>query len=150
MEKLYQEIKNTVVAAGKIILQAKDLHLQVKSGNQNFVTQYDVEVENYLINHLLQLLPQADILAEESSLTSNLTSDYVFIIDPIDGTTNFIHHINHSAISVALAYKKELLFGIIHNPYVDETFYAGKNQGVFLNNYPITVSKRSLDRKSVV
>ena len=142
MDKTYQEINKIVISAGEIMLKAKDLHLSAKTGNQNFVTQYDLEVEKYLITNLLALIPTADILAEETAFNDSLTAEYVFIIDPIDGTTNFIHHLNHSAISLALAYKKEIVYSIIYNPYTNEAFTAQKGQGAYLNGIKMEVSKR--------
>ena len=142
-QQLLTEIEAIIKEAGAIMLEAKQFHLQQKEGNQNYVTQYDIEVENFLIKELSKLLPQASFLAEESPPLTEDDSDYCFIIDPIDGTTNFIHHVNHSAISVALTYKKEALLGLVYNPYTNEMFTGLLNSGAYLNQVPINVSQRS-------
>ena len=139
---LLEQIKDIVRKAGEIILQAQNLRLTQKAGNQNFVTQYDTQVEDFLISNLQTLLPQSAVLAEESNPQLVTDKDWVFIVDPIDGTANFINHINHSAISIALAFRKKLVLAVIYNPYNNELFSAIADGGAFLNGQAIKVSKR--------
>lgn len=107
----------------------------------DFVTEFDKAVEKNLIDQLLQQFPEHKIIAEESESTNELTSDPTWIIDPIDGTTNFMHGYPQSCISVALTINKELVIGIVYNPIMNQLFTAKKGQGAFLNGEPIYASK---------
>jgi myo-inositol-1(or 4)-monophosphatase len=140
------EIKKIIKEAGNIMLQAQNIEsvTESKQGRANFVTKYDVEVQNFLYKHLSLLLPQADFLGEEDLQRKASDSEYCFIIDPIDGTTNFIFDQKHSAISVALMHKNEIEIGIVYNPYSNEFFYAEKGKGVFLNEKPLKTGDLSL------
>ena len=99
---LYDEIMKIVTLAGELMLQAQDEELTVfdKEGTANFVTKHDKEIQFYLIQNLRQLIPEATFLAEEDGMQQELGDGYCFIIDPIDGTTNFIFDYKHSCISV--------------------------------------------------
>ena len=100
-------------------------------GKGNFVTKYDVAVQEFLIDTLSAAFPMARFFAEEKK--DNLLTDApTFIIDPIDGTTNFVFDLHHSAISVALCDKKETVIGVVCNPYSSEIFYAIKGEGAYL------------------
>ena len=91
------------------------------------------------------ILPNAYFFAEEKENDpKDLLSEHCFIIDPIDGTANFVHGFRHSAVSVAMLSRGELVFGAIYNPYQDEMFHAVKDGGAFLNGTPIHVSDRSM------
>jgi myo-inositol-1(or 4)-monophosphatase len=117
----------------------KDLTIQVK-GKQNFVTEVDKKAEVILVNGLSELLPEAGFIAEEG--TSSKTGDtYKWIIDPVDGTTNFIHGVFPFAISVGLTENNKVVAGIIYEFGLDEFFYAWKNGGAWLNGSPIRVSE---------
>ena len=95
---LYDEIMKIVTLAGELMLQAQDEELTVfdKEGTANFVTKHDKEIQFYLIQNLRQLIPEATFLAEEDGMQQELGDGYCFIIDPIDGTTNFIFDYKHS------------------------------------------------------
>ena len=82
------------------------------------------------------------ILSEEIGFIKNDDNDYIWVIDPIDGTTNFLHGIPHFCISIGLKFKDQIISGIIFDPIKNEIFYAEKNQGAFFNNHRIRVSKR--------
>ena len=143
-KNLLKIIKN----AGKIILKANSIedNTKMKTGTSDFVTKYDVAIQEYIINKILKIIPNAKFIAEEQKNDQSvLESDYCFIIDPIDGTANFIHNLNLSAISVALFSKSELIFGSIYHPYSGDMFYAEKGKGAFLNEKPIHVSSRTLN-----
>lgn len=142
MNTKFESIIKIIQEAGEILLKSKDINLIKKSGYQNYFTQYDVEVEDFLITNLKKIYPSAGFLAEENSSLIVPSNDEVFIIDPIDGTTNFIHQMNHSAISVALAYKKEVCFSVIYNPFTLELFTAEIGKGAFFNKSRIFVSDR--------
>ena len=121
--------------------------LQVsKKGPNDFVTKTDKHVEKILIEELSKTKKNFSFLAEESGSIKNKDKENIWIIDPIDGTTNFLHGIPHFAISIALMSKEELLSGLIFDPIKDEMFFAEKNKGAFLNNQRLRVSnKNSLD-----
>ena len=118
--------------------------LQVsKKGPSDFVTNADIKTEKIIIDELKKAKPNYSILSEENGLESNKDKENLWIIDPIDATINFLHGIPHFAISIALMSKKEIISGIIYDPIKNELFYAEKNNGAFLNNQRIRVSKKN-------
>ena len=121
--------------------------LQVsKKGPRDFVTKTDKQVEKILIEELSKSKKNYSFLSEEIGLINNKDKENIWIIDPIDGTTNFLHGIPHFAICIALQSKEEILSGLIFDPIKDEMFFAEKNKGAFLNNNRLRVSKKnSLD-----
>ena len=121
--------------------------LQVsKKGPHDFVTKTDKHVERILIEELSKTKKNYSFLTEETGIIKNKDNDNTWIIDPIDGTTNFLHGIPHFAISIALKCKDELLSGLIFDPIKDEMFFAEKDKGAYLNNQRMRVSKKnSLD-----
>jgi myo-inositol-1(or 4)-monophosphatase len=121
--------------------------LQVsKKGPYDFVTKTDKHVEKILIEELSKTKKNYSFLTEEAGSIKNKDKENIWIIDPIDGTTNFLHGIPHFAISIALKSKEELLSGLIFDPIKDEMFFAEKDKGAFLNNQRLRVSnKNSLD-----
>ena len=117
--------------------------LQVSNkGPFDFVTNADLKAEKIIIEELKKAKPNYSILSEEKGLENNKDSK-TWIIDPIDGTINFLHGIPHFAISIALKDNNEILAGIIYDPIKDEMFYAEKNNGAFFNNQRIRVSKKN-------
>ena len=155
MKKIYDEIKQAVINAGKMMLDADgaiaEADVAEKNGDvTNLVTKYDVEIQEYLIERILELIPSATFVAEEKENdSSSLDNDFCFIIDPIDGTTNFIHGYGHSCISLAMISYNEVVFAIIYDPYRDEMFSAELGCGAYLNGKRMYVSKRDL-RTSIV
>ena len=128
--------------AGKIILENWDRDRQVhKKGRIDLVTDTDYAVEKFLKRELGGLLPAAGFMAEESTQSKNLEPGMTWIIDPLDGTTNFAHYIPMLAVSVALWSDGEPLLGIVHLPLFRETFSALKGQGALLNNKPIQATE---------
>lgn len=130
-----QEILNAIRSAGRIMLKADDIssNLESKQGTANFVTKYDYEVQEYLQHALGELLPEAVIIGEEGEENKLYHHKLCFIIDPIDGTTNFIFDNRHSAISVALMQEGKPIFGAVYNPYLNELFYATRGEGAYLS-----------------
>ena len=122
-------------------------NLQVsKKGPRDFVTKTDKHVEKILIEELSKTKKNYSFITEETGSIKNKDKENVWIINPIDGTTNFLHGIPHFAISIALKSKDELLSGLIFDPIKDEMFFAEKDKGAFLNNQRLRVSKKnSLD-----
>ena len=118
--------------------------LQVsKKGPKDFVTNSDFKVEKIIIEELKKAKPYYSILSEEKGAEINKDKDNIWIIDPIDGTINYLHGIPHFAISIALKSKDEIVAGLIYDPIKDEMFYAEKNNGAFFNNSRIRVSKKN-------
>jgi len=142
------KIADIVREAGKIMTGAArdELNITEKAGAANFVTKYDVAVEDFLYEKLAELLPEAIFIGEESDDNHSelLASSLCFIIDPIDGTTNFIHDYRHSAISVALCSKGEIIAAVVYNPYMNEMFTAEKGEGAYLNGARMYTSSRPL------
>ena len=119
--------------------------LQVsKKGPRDFVTKTDKHVEKILIEELSKIKKNYSFLSEEVGSIQNKDKDNIWIIDPIDGTTNFLHGIPHFAICIALESKKEIICGLIYDPIKDEMFYAEKNNGAYLNNQRLRVSNKNL------
>ena len=119
--------------------------LQVsKKGPRDFVTKTDKHVEKILIEELSKIKKNYSFLSEEIGSIENKDKHNIWIIDPIDGTTNFLHGIPHFAICLALESKKEIISGLIYDPIKDEMFYAEKNKGAYLNNQRLRVSNKNL------
>ena len=118
--------------------------LQVsKKGPTDFVTNSDLRVEKIIIEELKKAKPNYSIISEENGIDNNKDKDNTWIIDPIDGTVNFLHGIPHFAISIALKSNNEIISGLIFDPIKNEMFYAEKNNGAFYNNQRIRVSKKN-------
>ncbi len=118
--------------------------LQVsKKGPYDFVTKTDKQVEKILIEELSKIKKNYSFLSEEAGTIKNKDKEHIWIIDPIDGTTNFLHGIPHFAICIALQSKGEIVSGLIFDPIKDEMYYSEKNKGAFLNNQRLRVSKKS-------
>ena len=130
-------------AAGNIIIRqfdrAQDLPASEKSKN-DYVTEVDRQAEAVIIDTLLKAYPKHAILAEESGTRGN--SEYVWIIDPLDGTTNFMHGFPHFAVSIALQHKGKLQQAVIYDPFRQELFTTSRGDGAYLNDRRIRVSKR--------
>ncbi len=142
---MLDKIIATVIEAGEIILSAHNAENSVtaKEGRKNFVTKYDVAVQDFLFKKLRCAFPEADFIGEEGE--NNLSNEGLrFIIDPIDGTTNFMQDYRCSCVSVALCDKNDVIAGVVYNPYTKELFSAEKNKGAYLNGERICVSERPL------
>ncbi len=119
--------------------------LQVsKKGPRDFVTKTDKQVEKILIEELSKIKNNYSFLSEEIGKIKNKDKENIWIIDPIDGTTNFLHGIPHFAICIALESKKEIISGLIYDPIKDEMFFAEKNKGAYLNNQRLRVSNKNV------
>ena len=117
--------------------------LQVsKKGPSDFVTNSDLKTEKIIIEELSKGRPDYSIISEENGEKKNKDNKNTWIIDPIDGTLNFLHGIPHFATSIALKHENEIISGLIFDPIKDEMFYAEKNNGAYLNNKRIRVSQK--------
>ena len=118
--------------------------LQVsKKGPNDFVTNADLKAEKIIIEELKKAKPNYSIISEENGIENNKDKKNTWIIDPIDGTVNFLHGIPHFAVSIALISENEIIAGIIFDPIKNEMFYAEKNNGAYFNNQRIRVSKKN-------
>ena len=118
--------------------------LQVsKKGPSDFVTNSDLKAEKIILEELIKARPNYSIISEENGIKKNKDKNNTWIIDPIDGTINFLHGIPHFAISIALKTKNEIVSGLIFDPIKNEMFFAEKNNGAFFNNQRIRVSKKN-------
>ncbi len=118
--------------------------LQVsKKGPKDFVTNSDLKAEKIIIEELKKARPNYSFITEENGTQINKDKNNTWILDPIDGTINFLHGIPHFAISLALRSNNEIIAGLIFDPIKDEMFYAEKNNGAYFNNKRIRVSKKN-------
>ena len=151
MEKIIKELKKIILFAGGIMENALDQekaeNVAEKNGDAaNMVTKYDILVQEYLIKEIKHLIPEASFIAEEKDNDSDvLNKECCFIIDPIDGTANFVHDYRHSCISLAMFSKGEAVFGAVYDPYLHELFTAAKGWGAYLNGKRITVANRGFE-----
>ncbi len=138
-------IKATEKASKILIRDFGELEkLQVsKKGPADFVTNSDLKAEKTIIEELKKAKPHYSIISEENGIENNKDKNNTWIIDPIDGTINFLHGIPHFAISIALKSNEEIVSGIIFDPIKNEMFYAEKNNGAYFNNHRIRVSKKN-------
>lgn len=139
----YKYVEKIVRSAGNIMMQTiSDDQIHTK-GRADFVTDKDVEVQQYIYERLHEVYPQIGFIGEEKCDYANGTSDLQWILDPIDGTTNYIYGYNLSAISLALKQQDDIIFGIVYNPFTNELFRAAKGQGAYLNDKQINASRKS-------
>ena len=135
--------------AAELMLHAHSVLAECKTGHRDVVTEYDRRVQQLLMERLRAAAPGAKFFCEENDQQDDLHAEDLFIIDPIDGTMNFVRHFNHSCISVAYLQRGELLAGAVYNPYVDEMFHAVRSGGAFLNERPIHVDPAPLSESVV-
>ena len=132
--------------ASKIIIRdfGEIENLQVaKKGPRDFVTKTDKMVEKILIEELSKSKRKYSFITEENGIIKNADEENVWIIDPIDGTINFLHGIPHFAISIALRTNKKIVSAVIFDPIKNEIFYSEKDNGSYFNNQRIRVSKKN-------
>ena len=152
--QLLEEIKEAARGAGKIILGASksQMHVSSKGGKSNFVTEYDDQVQEYLIERFSTLLPDAHFVGEEEGrdvFTDECKNGYTFVIDPIDGTTNFMMGYRISVTSIGLFKDGEPYIGVVYDPYSDRMFWAQKGMGAYENGVRISTSDEGLEHNLV-
>ena len=133
--------------ASKVLIrdfgEVEKLQVSVK-GPSDFVTNADKKAEKIIIEELSKSRKKFSILSEETGEIKNSDINNVWIIDPIDGTTNFLHGVPHFAISIALKSNNEIISGLIFDPIKNEMFYAEKNNGAYFNNKRMKVSRKKI------
>jgi len=152
LEQTCQEVSTLCKQVGSFLEnnlnQVSDDMITVKA-SMDFVTLIDKKSEEQLVEGLAKILPEAGFIAEEGTSTK-VGKQYDWIIDPIDGTTNFIHGVSPFCISIALRDKDKLVLGVIYDPIQKECFYAWESGGAWLNGKPIRVSdKKSLNESLI-
>ena len=152
LKEVVNKICSLVRECGKVMLNAdrEKMAIDIKSGVADLVTEYDKGIQEQLKVGLKSILPEAKFIGEEGSNDELTDEGYAFIVDPIDGTTNFVKDYHMSAISVALLSGKDVVAGVVYNPYLDETFYAIKGEGAFCNGKRISVSSQPIDKALVI
>ena len=148
----FDQIAELIRECGQLVKNAdrSDLSIDSKSGHANFVTKYDKKVQEILRSGLHRLAPDVLFIGEESSAQKFSPSGAFFIVDPIDGTTNFIKDCHASSISVGLIVDGVAEFGAVYNPYLDEMFTAQRGCGSFCNGKRIHVSPEPLENALVI
>lgn len=138
-EELAREIERIAKNAGKIILNKDELLIEEKTDATNIVTNMDIKSQKYIVEECRKLIPDSSFFAEEEGL-QELSDEYTWVIDPIDGTTNYAYDFHHSCISIALLYKKQGIIGVVYNPYLDECFVGIEGKQSTCNGKEISVS----------
>lgn len=135
-EMIVEGIRKTAKEAGQIMLSAIKPGIMAKSGHANFCTETDEKIQAFLIERLSLIIPEASFLGEEDGLdvfTEKMSKGYCFVLDPIDGTSNFIYSYRPSVISIALLKDGQPHIAVVYNPYDEMLFSAIKGQGAYLN-----------------
>ena len=145
---MLERIVSAAREAGRMMLKYRNAAIHRKEGHFNDVTDTDVKVQQFLQKELLSLLPGSRFFAEEQE-NDPLTDAPTFVVDPIDGTLNFMRHRNASAVSIGLLEKKQPVMGVIYNPYADELFSAEAGKGAFLNGRRVYASQTPFDQAMV-
>jgi myo-inositol-1(or 4)-monophosphatase len=142
LDKLLEDARFVVNLAVQFLRNERKVFsadVVVYKGFNDLVSYVDKTSEEILVNGLQKLIPDAGFITEENTITLK-DRDYVWIIDPLDGTTNFVHGIPCFCVSVGLMFKQKLILGVVHEVNLDECFYARKGGGAFLNGEKIKVS----------
>ena len=155
MKDTHTILNEIIVAAkecGQVMLQAdrNNSGIKDKAGKANFVTAYDCKIQEMLQIKLAHILPEAEFLGEEEDCRINRKAEYIFVVDPIDGTTNFIKDYHMSCVSIGLIRNGKRYLGVVHNPYLDETFSAISGEGAYMNGNAIHVSSDDLENGVVL
>lgn len=129
--------------AGELVMeyyQKPELKFSTKSNPNDNVTEADLASEKYILEKLQERFPLFNVFAEESG-EQKTESEYTWIIDPIDGTANFLHGLDYFAINIALQHNQEIVAGVTYSPVFNKTYHAYQGGGAFLNNQKISVSQ---------
>lgn len=151
MDTICKAVEKIILEASKLFFD-KELYkkLYKKAGDSNYATEVDYIVQQHIIGELLRIIPNSNIITEESTENNYQLNEPTWILDPVDGTTNLIHQFKHSAISIALIMDQKPTLGMIYNPYLIEMFVAITDQGAYLNKERIHVSETSSLNDSLI
>lgn len=142
-EKLLKIAKEAAYEAGEIQLSflGKKKKIDRKSCYSDLVTETDKQSEDKIMSILKTYYPEHDFLGEETGCHREHNSEYLWVIDPLDGTTNFTHNFPHFAVSIGLVKNKKIIMGVVYDPCKNELFWAAEGTGAYLNSEPIKVSE---------
>ena len=146
----YEEVRQLVLSCKGLIFNQKKAHEVKVKGLADYVTQVDLAVQSYLTAELNRRWPEVQFLGEEGQKHALDWSRPVWILDPVDGTTNLIHDYQTSCVSLGLWNGGEMEFGCVYNPFHGELFSAVQGQGASLNGEPISVSRRPTLSRSLI
>lgn len=152
MDTIISKMSKVITECGELMLSAKrdSMHIDSKAGCANFVTEYDTKVQELLRLRLGAIIPDAVFIGEEGEKSTFSSEGKFFIVDPIDGTTNFIKDYRVSCVSVAYVVNGVIEIGLIYNPYMDELFWAKRGEGAYCNGERLQVSKQPLSNGIVI
>ncbi|MBR6444635.1 MAG: inositol monophosphatase [Firmicutes bacterium] len=157
--ELRKEIENLALEAGDIISSATDFSIEEKTGRRDIVTSIDLEIQKMLMDKLLGLVPECRFFCEEDTRfdqqylitdPDDVDKGICFIIDPIDGTSNFVFGHRHSCTSIAMAVDGSVEIGVIYDPFRNELFSAEKGFGCYLNGRKLPVFDEDLEASIAV
>ena len=143
----YKKVIELVHSAKNIIFDVSLRENVQKKGNSDYVTAVDTAVSEYLKNGLKELYPDIELMSEEEPY--GRLGKTRWILDPIDGTTNLVFDFRLSSVSLGLLLDGEIVFGVVYNPFTEETFSAGRGKGAYLNGEPIAVCNRALSDRLI-
>ncbi len=140
MTVLLETAKEAARLGGQVLLDWRDRFTISEKGQRDFVTQADLESEKVIREYIAERFPEHSFLGEETKMHVGDNSEYCWIVDPLDGTTNYIHQLPSYSVSIGLRKGNEIIAGVVLDPLLGECFYASKDGGAFLNEQPIQVS----------
>ena len=142
-EKMLEVAKEAAYEAGEIQLSymGKNKQIEHKANKFDLVTEADKQSEDKILSIINTYFPKHDILGEETGCHNEHNSDYLWVIDPLDGTTNFTHNFPHFAVSIGLIYKGKIIMGVVYDSCKNELFWAAEGAGAYLNSEPIKTSQ---------
>lgn len=151
-ERLLEAAKEAALEAGEIHLSyfGKNKEITHKFNEFDLVTNVDKQSEERIMSVIHGYFPDHGMMGEESGSHGGVSSDYVWVIDPVDGTTNYAHNFPHFAVSIGLLYKNEICLGVVYDAFKNEMFWAAKDSGAYLNSEPIQVSKVDSLKRSLL
>ena len=146
----FDQLQDVMIRSGRLVMQyfGKDFQIFEK-GHHSIVTAVDLENEQFLKDELAKIMPEAGFCAEESGL-SGVQSDWIWVIDPLDGTKNFVKGIPHFCIMIALTYKDNPVLSAIYIPTTQQFYYAQEGKGAWLNGLRIESIDRSMKSKIAI
>lgn len=143
-------VKSIITEAADIFSKKESVAQIITKGRADFVTAVDMQVQQFMQDRLTAEYPHIQFMSEELDNSAINRDDYMWVLDPMDGTTNLIHDYKRSAVSLALMKGGESLLGFIYNPYAKEMFHAVKDQGSYLNGEVIHVSEETEMENSLI
>lgn len=140
---LLEAARETALKAGELLLKGFGTSFDIaeKEGSHNLVTTYDKAAQKSIIGSLFSLFPDHAFLAEEGGVYKESGSDYMWIIDPLDGTVNFAHNIPIFSVSIGCSFKNQVVCGVVYQPMLKELFEAEKGKGATLNGRPLKTTR---------